>query len=120
GDEREHRTRAGGERMPDRMIWLLCDDLIFASRITGPAQDIGATVRQARDPATLLKWAETGVPALVILDLAHGGLVVEDVLAAMRKLVLPPKVVAFGSHVDVETLRKARAAGCDLVLPRSA
>ena len=31
----------------------------------------------------------------------------------------PPRVVAYGSHVDVETLRKAREAGCDPVLPRS-
>jgi hypothetical protein len=27
--------------------------------------------------------------------------------------------VAYGSHVDTESLRAARAAGCDRVLPRS-
>ena len=31
----------------------------------------------------------------------------------------PPRVVAYGSHVDTATLRAARAAGCDPVLPRS-
>ena len=30
-----------------------------------------------------------------------------------------PRVVAYGSHVETETLRKAREAGCDPVLPRS-
>jgi hypothetical protein len=28
-------------------------------------------------------------------------------------------VIGFGSHVDVGTLKAARAAGCDHVLPRS-
>jgi hypothetical protein len=28
-------------------------------------------------------------------------------------------VVAYGSHVDTATLRAAREAGCDVVLPRS-
>jgi hypothetical protein len=30
-----------------------------------------------------------------------------------------PRVVAYGSHVDAQGLAAARAAGCDLVLPRS-
>jgi hypothetical protein len=30
-----------------------------------------------------------------------------------------PRVVAYGSHVDTATLRAAREAGCDPVLPRS-
>ena len=30
-----------------------------------------------------------------------------------------PRLVAYGSHVDAEALRAARAAGCDPVLPRS-
>jgi hypothetical protein len=30
-----------------------------------------------------------------------------------------PFVAAFGSHVDTETLRAARAAGCNVVWPRS-
>jgi hypothetical protein len=30
-----------------------------------------------------------------------------------------PRLVAYGSHVDAGTLRVAREAGCDLVLPRS-
>ena len=30
-----------------------------------------------------------------------------------------PRVVAYGSHVEAETLRAARTASCDRVLPRS-
>lgn len=102
------------------VIWLLCDDLLFASRMTGPAKDVGATVRQARDMTTILKWAEADVPALVILDLANGTLAVGDAVSAIKKWEPPPRVVAFGAHVDVDRLRAARDAGCDLVLPRSA
>ena len=31
-----------------------------------------------------------------------------------------PRIVAYGSHVDAATLKRAREAGCDRVLPRSA
>ena len=31
----------------------------------------------------------------------------------------PPRVVAYGSHVDTASLQAARTAGCDPVLPRS-
>ena len=41
-------------------------------------------------------------------------------LAALKEACpAMPSVVAFGSHVDAERLRAARAAGCDRVLPRS-
>jgi hypothetical protein len=53
----------------------------------------------------------------VIVDLANPGLVLTDLI---RGLGEPrPRVVAYGSHVDTESLRAARAAGCDPVLPRS-
>jgi len=31
----------------------------------------------------------------------------------------PPRIIAYGSHVDVATLKRAREAGCDRVMPRS-
>ncbi|MGL4555172.1 MAG: hypothetical protein ACRC33_28735 [Gemmataceae bacterium] len=94
---------------------LLSDDLLFTSKITGTAAALGLTVRVARNPAALLDMAAADPPAGVLIDLHHPGL---D-LAALLPALNAPRVVAYGSHVEADTLRAARAAGCDLVLPRS-
>ncbi|MBL8797588.1 MAG: response regulator [Planctomycetia bacterium] len=99
---------------------LLSDDLIFTSRITGTARALGLTVRAARDVPLLQALARQQSPSGVIVDLANPGLEVEALIAWLRDhCPMMPGVVAYGSHVDVETLKRARAAGCDLVLPRS-
>jgi CheY-like chemotaxis protein len=99
---------------------LLCDDLIFASRITGEARALGLTVRPARSIEQLLELARQETPSGILLDLAFPSL---DLPVLFRRLleacVSLPRVVAYGSHVDTERLRAARAAGCDPVLPRS-
>src|SRR3954462_2457884 len=98
---------------------LLSDDLIFTSRITGTARDLGLRVTPARSPAALLDAARQQGPACVIVDLSHPGLVIGELTAGLRELPTRPRVVAYGSHVDTATLRAARDAGCDVVLPRS-
>jgi CheY-like chemotaxis protein len=99
---------------------LLSDDLIFSSRITGTAQSLGVTIRVARSADALVTIARQQPPRLVILDLANPGLSVPELIARLRAAVAPmPLVVAYGSHVDAEGLRAARAAGCDIVWPRS-
>jgi CheY-like chemotaxis protein len=99
---------------------LLCDDLIFTSRITGTARDLGLTVTPARSVEALEALARRQPPACVILDLGHPNLVIADVVARLRGSGSSgPRVVAFGSHVDTATLQAARKVGCDPVLPRS-
>jgi CheY-like chemotaxis protein len=96
---------------------LLSDDLIFTSRITGVAMAYGLHLKAARSAEVLLDMAARHQPGCVIVDLANSGLVLTDLI---RGLGVPlPRVVAYGSHVDTESLRAARAAGCDPVLPRS-
>ena len=94
---------------------VLCDDLLFASKITATASALGLKVRIARTPAALLEWAAQERPGGVLLDLHHPQLNLPDLLAALG----PVPVVAFGSHVEAATLHAARQAGCSLVLPRS-
>lgn len=77
-------------------------------------------VRCTRDPEDLLARLDRGEATLVLVDL---GLRAADAVAAIRALKARaplPRVVAFGSHVDGETLAAARAAGADRVLARSA
>lgn len=95
----------------------LCDDLIFASRITGFASAQGVEAIVARSPALLHNMLEQGRADCLLVDLHHPGLVIVDLLAALPEP--RPFVVAYGSHVDAPTLSAARQAGCDLVLPRS-
>jgi CheY-like chemotaxis protein len=99
---------------------LLCDDLLFSSRITGTARDLGLDVRVARSPEELLVLARQAPPGGVLLDLHHAGLDLPELLGRLREACpVMPRVVGYGSHVDAATLRSARAAGCDPVLPRS-
>src|SRR5690348_5077328 len=104
----------------DPLGLLLCDDLLFSSRITATARALGLSVQTVRSPEALVEQARRQAPHCVLLDLGHVGL---DVAALMDRLTEAcgrrPRVVAYGSHVDTETLRAARAAGCDPVLPRS-
>ncbi|HTU17347.1 MAG TPA: response regulator [Gemmataceae bacterium] len=98
---------------------LLCDDLLFASRITGEARGLGLTVKSTHSLEQLLDLARQEPPSCVLIDLAFPGLVLPELFRHLGELCNPPRVVAYGSHVDVESLRAARAAGCDPVLPRS-
>jgi CheY-like chemotaxis protein len=93
---------------------------MFTSRVTGTARDLGLTVRPARSVAVLENLAGQQAPGCVILDLANPTLKVAELVAWLRAHCSPmPFLVAYGSHVDTATLRAAREAGCDLVLPRS-
>jgi CheY-like chemotaxis protein len=99
---------------------LLSDDLLFISRIVGTARDLGLHLDSVKSSSELLERARRNEPVCVILDLANPGLKVADLIGALRCAEGgKPRVVAYGSHVDVAALRCAREAGCDEVLPRS-
>lgn len=99
---------------------LLSDDLIFTSRVTATARDLGLAVKAARTADGIIQLAGKQAPRCVIVDLANPGLVLPDLLARLAETCQPmPRVVAYGSHVDTDTLRAAREAGCDPVWPRS-
>src|SRR5437899_882705 len=99
---------------------LLSDDMIFTSRITGTARDLGIPLKVARSAVGLEVLAKQQSPRCVIIDLSNPGLVITDLIAKLRGRSQPmPLVVAYGSHVDTDTLKAARAAGCDIVWPRS-
>lgn len=98
---------------------LLCDDMIFASRITGTARALGLIVHVAGSLDAFEKEAKQRRPHGVILDLALAGKKIDRLVGDLQGLSVKAHIVAYGSHVDTETLKAARAAGCDVVLPRS-
>jgi CheY-like chemotaxis protein len=98
---------------------LLSDDLIFTSRIAGTARGLGLEVRQVRALDRLVETVEQVGARCVILDLAFPGLELPDLMRRLGELDAPPRVVAYGSHVDAASLQAARGAGCQPTLPRS-
>ena len=108
------------ENLQSKLGLLLCDDMIFTSRIVGTGRDLGLTIKPARSAPALLSGVAEQTPTCVIVDLSNPGLDVSDLITRLRETCAPmPFVAAYGSHVDMETLQKARAAGCDAVWPRS-
>jgi CheY-like chemotaxis protein len=94
--------------------------MIFTSRITGTARDLGLTMRVARTADALLGQVGELQPCCIILDLGNSSLDLPGFMESLKAAQSPlPRLVAYGSHVDVETLNRARLAGCDPVLPRS-
>ncbi|MBL8868111.1 MAG: hypothetical protein KF873_05465 [Gemmataceae bacterium] len=97
---------------------LLSDDLIFTSRILATARAHGLAMTAAKTQDALLAKTKDAPPTGVILDLHNPTLDLSALLSELKSL--GTRVIAYGSHVDAERLKAARATGCDLVLPRSA
>ncbi len=99
---------------------LLSDDLIFTSRVTAEARALGLTVTSVRSVAALIDVARQQPPHGVLIDLAFPGLDLVGLVGELRAACAPPpRLIAYGPHVEAAMLRAARGAGCDPVLPRS-
>jgi hypothetical protein len=86
-------------------VYALVTDLMDRSRISGAVPDV-AFVRES---------AACADADVVIVDLARSG----GEVAALRATAPSAKLVCFGPHVDEVSAAAARAAGADVVLPRS-
>jgi CheY-like chemotaxis protein len=107
------------DALDTRHVVAATADMIFGSKIRGAAQQLGVPVRFARNAESLLE-AACGA-RLVLLDLDARWL---DIATAIRELkssdrTAGAEVVAFVSHVRVDAIEAARAAGADRVLARS-
>jgi hypothetical protein len=99
---------------------LLCRDLIFTSKIKGTAAELGYPITVAGTDSQAHAMIEAYRPSVVLVDLNAGDVVTPAALIAYQKITGPNVwYVAFGSHIDVERLAAARAAGCHVVLARS-
>ena len=99
---------------------LISRDMIFTSKVTGTARELGHRVMVAGNVALVSAMIEQWTPVVVFVDLAAGELVATPAILAYRKLAgdaVP--FLAFGSHVDTAALDAAAAAGCNPVMPRS-
>ena len=83
------------------IVVALTKDLMDRSRISAAITDVQFALSSHAD--------------VVIVDLGRG---VEQV-AAVRASHPKARIVAYGPHVDDDTMAAARDAGADVVLPRS-
>ena len=103
-------------------IIAIVDDLFFASKIRGTAEQVGTRVQFSRSIADAATKARDEAPALIIADLNASCC---DVLELARTLkgddgLAGFPLLGFFSHVQTELQQAAIAAGYDRVMPRSA
>jgi|SRR5215472_2791455 len=106
----------------------LIDDLFFQAKVRETAKRTGITIETATTGEQLLKAAAASPAAVILVDLnaKQGALDAVERLCAQTKQALQPggqgnprRVIAFLSHVQTDLAERARAAGCQDVMPRS-
>jgi PleD family two-component response regulator len=104
------------------MVLAIVDDLLLGSKIRAAARHTGRTIVFARDAERALDDIRAQRPDLVIVDLDRAPLdpigLVRDIKTSADLSSL--RVIGFVSHVHVDRMHEARAAGIDSVLARSA
>ena len=100
---------------------VLVDDLLFQTKLRETAKLTGITLETAATGEQLLTAAVANLAALVIVDLnaRQGALEAVEQLCRWNGPGNPRRVIAFLSHVQTELAERARAAGCQDVMPRS-
>jgi CheY-like chemotaxis protein len=108
--------------MEQPTILVVVDDLFFLTKIQTTLKHLGMAGQVMTQCATLQDYVRTAVtPALVIVDLT---LRADDAVAVIRTIRAtergaPIPILAFGSHVAVETRQQALQAGADCVVAKS-
>ncbi|HXM51324.1 MAG TPA: hypothetical protein VN956_26005 [Pyrinomonadaceae bacterium] len=105
-----------------RNIIAVVDDLFFASKIRGTAEELGITVTFAGKLDVLVEAARRAQPSLIICDLHSQKIDPMELARGLRadEQMRTIRLLGFFSHVQTELQRQAEAAGFDKVLPRSA
>ena len=104
------------------MVVCVVDDLIFSIKISTAAKQLGVPMYFERSKASVLQTIRDKQPSLVIFDLNSGRLAPIETIAVMKNDpdLQAIRTLGYVAHVDSETIDKARAAGIDQVLARSA
>jgi CheY-like chemotaxis protein len=107
-----------GTLMADAIV--LIDDIFFQAKLFETAKQTGTTVETVATGDQLVKAAALSPAALIIVDLnaRQGALEAIETLGANGS-GNPRRVIAFLSHVQTDLAERARAAGCNEVMPRS-
>ena len=94
---------------PQLPALALVRDLMFSSKITGTARALGTEAVVIREPGQLT----TQQGRVLLVDLNLPGAI--EAAAAWRACNAAVRVVGFVSHVDSDTIDKARTAGLEVM-----
>lgn len=99
-------------------IVAMMDDLFFQMKVAETAKRLGLELKVAANGDALLGLLEPA-PKLVIVDLNARQQPIEAI-QRIRAEKNGVRVLGFLSHVQTDLAARAREAGCDEVMPRSA
>jgi CheY-like chemotaxis protein len=103
-----------------RRVLAAVEDLLFRSKISETAQQLGIEARFPRSPKKLLEALRESPPDLLVLDLNSARFEPLDILQTVKADEVGIPTVGFLSHVQRDLAVAAREAGCDHVMARSA
>ena len=123
---RRGRPAGAGAARDEEAVMVLYSaaDLVWATRIKGTADAIGVPCRPVRSVEMLeARLADSPVKGLVV-DLEAPDLAMALIGRLGGQQAPGPagrvRIVAFGPHVEVELLRRAKELGADAVMARGA
>jgi len=102
-------------------VVAVVDDLFFVGKLQATARQVGAELTTVRAADFQLEALRQRKPVLIIFDLNTTSASAVELIAPLKadKELGQIPVVGFFSHVQVELMRAAEAAGCEEVMPRS-
>jgi CheY-like chemotaxis protein len=103
-----------------RRVLAAVEDLLFRSKISETAEQLGIEARFPRSPKKLLEALRESPPDLLVLDLNSARFEPLDILRTVKSDGVGIPTVGFLSHVQRDLAVAAREAGCDHVMARSA
>lgn len=95
-------------------------DLFFQAKIIEVAHQIRGDIVIAKTQKAILEQMQALKPKRVIIDLNEKAFDVLDTIKKIKEKSKELEIVGFVSHVQRDLMAKAKLAGCDKVLPRSA
>jgi|ERR1051325_4023095 CheY-like chemotaxis protein len=104
-----------------RNVIAVVDDLFFASKIRGTAEQLGVKVTFGRTVAALTETSAREQPALIICDLHSQRIDPVELAKELKSRAITRDIplLGFFSHLQTDLQRAAKEAGFDHVIPRS-
>ena len=109
---------AESDSLSPGLVAALVSDLIFQTKITATAEQLGIAVRVLRASDGIAESVADACGLIVDLNLSTGDAL--DALRQARSALPALPVVAYCAHVQTDLAAAARAAGADEVMPKSA
>jgi CheY-like chemotaxis protein len=107
--------------MENRTVLAVVNDLFFSVKITEAAKRAGVTLHYVTNEKDVLEKAAAN-PSMIILDLDNTAAAPVELIARLKSDAARRSIPLLGylKHVHTDLEQRARAAGCDRVMPRSA